>query len=155
MALPEPFGGLLLLLAIAAFFVVGIAVAIIGRKSRKQIGIGIGFIATPWILLLLLALLSPEIDEWNRDLKTPSEAWGTWQGDGYLIELKSDLSFTSKRDGQSLTGTYRIEDWNVFLTENNGKECYMRFVENSGELLLLPDPPRVEMVNPGPITRKR
>ena len=105
--------------------------------------------------MLLLALLSPEIDEWNRDLKAPSEAWGTWQGDGYLIELKSDLSFTSKRDGQSLTGTYRIEDWNVFLTENNGKNGYMRFVEDSGELLLLPDPPRDESPRPGPITRKR
>ena len=155
MALPEPFGGILLLLVIAASFVAGVAVAVIGSKSRKQVFTGIGIITTPWVLLLIFAVLSPGIDEWNRDLKTPSEAWGTWEGDGYIIELNPDQAFSSKRDGESLIGTYRVEDWNVFLTEDNGKKGYMRFVEDSGELLLLPDPPRVEMVRPGPITRKR
>ena len=155
MALPEPFGGLLLLLAITASFFVGIVVAVIGRRSRKQVCIGIGIIAAPWILLLLLAILSPGIDEWNRDLKTPSEAWGTWEGDGYQIELNPDRSFTSKRGGESLSGTYRVEDWNVFLTEDSGTESYMRFVEDSGELLLLSDSPRDESPRPGPITRKR
>ena len=155
MALPEPFGGLLLLLAIAASFCVGVAVAIIGRRSRKQVCIGVGIVAAPWVLLLLLAVLSPGIDEWNRDLKDPSEAWGIWEGEGYQIELNSDSSFTSRRGGQTSNGTYRVEDWNVFLTENNGKNGYMRFVEDSGELLLLPEPPRDESPHPGPITRKR
>ena len=155
MALPEPFGGVLLLLAITGSLIVGGTIAVLGRRSRNRVFAGIGIIAAPWIMLLLLAVLSPGIDEWNRDLKSPSEAWGTWEGDGYHIELNSDQSFSSTHDGQSLTGTYRIEDWNVFLTDSNGKDGYMRFVEDSGELLLLPNPPRVEMVNPGPITRKR
>lgn len=155
MALPEPFGGLLLLLAIVVFFIAGIAVAVIGRKSRRRVFTGLGIIAAPWLLLLMLAVLSPGIDEWNRDLESPSEAWGIWEGDGYRIELSSDQSFSSKRDGELLTGTYRIEDWNVFLTDGSGKEGYMRFVEDSGELLLLPDPPRDESPRPGPITRKR
>ncbi|MFT5489863.1 MAG: hypothetical protein ACI8V5_000202 [Limisphaerales bacterium] len=155
MALPEPFGGLLLLAAFAVSFIVGLFVAIAGRESKKRVFTGIGIIAAPWILLALLAILSPGIDEWNPTLDADSAAWGTWEGDGYLIELKSDSSYAAKLKDESRSGTWRRMDWNVYLANADGQERYMRFVEDSGGLLLLPDPPRDDSLSTGPITRKR
>lgn len=155
MALPEPFGGLLLLAAIAASFLIGLAVVVTGRKCRKRICVGVGIIFAPWILLGLLAIISPGIDEWNPSLESDSSAWGTWEGDGYLIELNPDSTFTAKLKNESATGAWRRTDWNVYLVTADGEERYMRFVEDSGDLILLPDPPRDESPQPGPITKRR
>ena len=87
MALPEPFGGLLLLLANVrlqhrrAIAVAGHrpAEALQGRvftESRESI-------AAPRLLLLMLAVLSPGRDAWNRELESPSDACGLCEGDGY------------------------------------------------------------------------
>ena len=112
-------------------------------------------IVIPWIILCLLALFFPVIDEWNPSLESESDAWGTWQGDEYLITLNSDLTFTAKLKNESIKGTWRRMHFNVYLNANEGQERYMRFVEDSGDLLLLPEPPRDESPYPGPITKKR
>lgn len=155
MALPEPFGILLLLAAIAGSFVVGSVIAIAGRKSGKGLFTGIGIMAAPWMLLVLLIMSTPGIDEWNPTLSSDAAAWGDWEGDGYLIKLNADSTFTAKLKQESITGNWRRMDFNVYLVTADGNERYMRFVEDSGRLLLLPDPPRDESPRPGPVTRKK
>jgi len=154
MALPEPFGGLIILVAIAASFIVGLFVIITGRKHKKRVFAGLGIIAAPWLLLGLFAILSPGIDEWNPVLESDSAAWGTWKGEGYLIELKPDSTYTADLNGESKSGTWRRMDFNVYLSDGGVEEHYMRFVEDSGDLLLLPDPPRDESPYPGPIMKR-
>jgi hypothetical protein len=155
MALPEPFGGLLLLAAIAASFIVGLLVLVTGRKRNKMLFAGVGIIAAPWFLLALLAILSPGIDEWNPILASDSAAWGTWEGDEYSIVLKPDSTYSANLKGESISGSWRRMDFNVYLSGGNVDERYMRFVEDSGDLLLLPDPPRDESPYPGPIMKRR
>jgi hypothetical protein len=155
MALPEPFGGLLLLAAIAASFILGLFIIVTGRKRKKMLFTGLGIIAAPWFLLALLAILSPGIDEWNPMLASDSAAWGTWEGDGYSIVLKPDSTYTANLNGESVSGSWRRTDFNVYLSGGTVEERYMRFVEDSGDLLLLPDPPRDESPYPGPITERR
>ena len=154
MLLPEPFGGLIMLAAIAVFFIVGVCITIVGRKSRRRVVSGIFIIITPWILLSLLYLVSPRIDDWNPSLSSDSAAWGTWEGDGYVVELKSDSTYTAQLKDESISGTWKRMDFNVYLSTSDNQERYMRFVEDSGILLLLPDPPRDESPHPGPITKK-
>jgi hypothetical protein len=155
MALSEPFGGLLLLAAIAASLIVGLLVIVTGRKRKKMVFTGLGIIAAPWFLLALLAILSPGIDEWNPMLTSDSAAWGTWEGDGYSIVLRPDSTYAANLNGESMSGSWRRTDINVYLSGGTVEERYMRFVEDSGDLLLLPDPPRDESPYPGPITKRR
>jgi len=155
MALPEPFGGLIFLAFIAASLIIGLLVIVISRKRKIAVLTGLGIIAGPWCLLALLAIISPGIDEWNPILTSDFDAWGTWEGDGYTVVLNPDSTYTANLDGQSLSGSWRRMDFNVYLSSSSAQERYMRFVEDSGELLLLPDPPRDESTNPGPITKKR
>jgi len=146
---------LLIIAAIVASFVIGLAILVTRRKTRQGIFVGIGIITAPWLLIGLLAINPPGIDEWNPTLDSDSSVWGTWEGDGYLIELKPDSSFSVKFGNKSVNGTWRRMDWNVYLTTTDGGERYMRFVVDSGDLLLLPDPPRNEPEQPGPITKRR
>lgn len=155
MAIPEPFGGLLILAVIAASFVIGLLVIITGLKHRNRVLAGFGIICAPWFLIAFLALLSPGIDEWNPILDSDAYAWGTWEGEGYKIVLNSDSTFTADLKGKSMNGNWRRMDFNLYLSNDANQERYMRFVIDSGELLLLPDPPRDEPTHPGPITRKR
>ena len=149
------FGTLLLLAAIAASFIVGLLVMITGRKRKKRLLAGLGIMAAPWFLLALLAILSPGIDEWNPTLESDSAAWGTWEGDGFSIVLKPDSTYTANLKGESRSGTWRRLDFNIYLSDMGVEDRYMRFVEDSGDLLLLPDPPRDESPYPGPIMKKR
>lgn len=149
MTWPEPFGGIIFLVIIAITFVVGLHV---GKKSARK---GILIIVTPWIALILASIIFPDIDEWNPMIKSDESAWGLWEGDGYRIQLNSDETFTFQFEDQSLQGTWSRMDFNVYLNADSGKDLYMRFVEDSGNLLLLPKPPIDESPRPGPITRKR
>jgi hypothetical protein len=153
MALPEPFGNLMFLIVSVVFLAIGIKIIIADKKSKKGVLQGIGVIFAPWILLF--TLFSPVIDEWNPMLEADSAAWGIWEGDGYFIELKSDSTFIYTYEDESMSGTWRRVDFKVHLTTQEGRELYVRFVKDSGVLLLLPDPPRDESPQPGPITKKR
>ncbi len=155
MALPEPFGGFLLLAAIAVSTFAGVVVLLVGKSSRKVVFAGYGMIAAPWIFLAMIALLSPGIDEWNPSIQSDSDAWGTWEGGGYLIDLNADLTYDAVLKDESINGTWAREDWNLYLTGADGRERYMRFVEDSGQLILLPKPPRDDSPYPGPKTRKQ
>ncbi len=149
MAWPEPFGGIIFLVIILVSFVSGLRIA---RKSARN---GILIIVAPWIILIVASLFFPNIDDWNPMLKSDESAWGLWIGDGYRIQLNPDETFTLQFEDQSLQGTWRRMDFNVYLKADSGKDLYMRFVEDSGNLLLLPKPPMDESPRPGPITRKR
>ncbi len=155
MALPEPFGGLLLLAAIVASFFFGLLIIVTGRKRKKMLITGIGVIAAPWFLLVLLAILSPGIDEWNPMLTSDSAAWGTWEGDGNSIVLKPDSTYTANLNGASVSGRWRRTDFNIYLSGGTVDERYMRFVEDSGDILLLADPPRNQSPYPGSIMKRK
>ncbi len=155
MRLPEPFGGMIVLIAIVVCLLIGVCKVIGDRKSNKSGLFGIVIIAAPWVLFGLLKMISPGIDEWNPTVEYESEAWGVWEGDGYEVELKSDSTFTAVLKSESISGTWKRDDWNIFLTTTRGEERYMRLVEDGGELLLPPNPKRGEYSNSGPITKKR
>lgn len=112
-------------------------------------------IVAPWALMILASVLIPGIDEWNPTIQSDSEAVGGWEGDGYKIELKSDATFVMQRGTKSSSGIWRRMDWNVYLTSEHEPERYMRFVVDSDELLLLPEPPNDESFQPGPIMKRR
>ncbi|MCX6855984.1 MAG: hypothetical protein NTV80_13880 [Verrucomicrobia bacterium] len=153
--IPEPFGGLFILVGIAGCFLLGLAIAIAGRRSKIFRITGVGIIVAPWALLMLASVLIPGVDEWNPTIESDSEAVGAWEGDGYKIELKRDATFVMQHGRKSSSGFWRRMDWNVYLASEHEPERYMRFVEDSDELLLLPDPPRDDSFQPGPIMRKR
>ncbi len=153
--IPEPFGGLIILVAIAAALIVGLVVAISGRKSKRTLAVGIAIIGAPWLLLILLVILSPQdIDEVNPNIVSDSEVFGVWKIDDYTIALRPDSSFVATIEGLPLKGKWRRMDWNLYLTESNGIERYMRFVQDSGDLLLLPKPPDGDYLDPGPMARR-
>jgi len=156
-AIPEPFGGIMILAGIIVLTVVGVAIAITGvkRKSRNHKMVGLGLISAPWIILLLIALLSPGIDEWNPAIKSDTDVHGVWQGDGYSIQLNSDYTFVATFPNVGGNGTWRRDDWNLSLSETDSLFANLRFVEDSGELLLLPKPPSGASTDPGPITRRK
>lgn len=151
----EPFGGLFILAGIAGSFFLGLAIAIVGRRSKIFLITGVGIIVAPWALLILASVLIPGIDEWNPTIESDSEAVGSWEGDGYKIELKRDATFVMQHGSKSSSGIWRRMDWNVYFTFDHEPERYMRFVEDSGELLLLPEPPNDESFQPGPIMKRR
>ncbi|MBC7981112.1 MAG: hypothetical protein H7Y36_11165, partial [Armatimonadetes bacterium] len=105
--------------------------------------------------LLIASFLIPEIDEWNPVIDSDSDAWGSWEGEGYRIELKQDSTFTMKEGTESKSGNWRRMDYNLYLSSEDSPERYMRFVEEAGDLLLLPKPQYGEPFQPGPITKKR
>ncbi|MGJ8696260.1 MAG: hypothetical protein ACSHYF_08070 [Verrucomicrobiaceae bacterium] len=133
-------------------FVIGLLIAIRGKTSKARLAFGISIILLPWIALFLI---SQGIDEWNPTIKSDSDTHGHWQGDNYNIRLNPDATFSADLKGQSIKGTWQRGDWNLHLTSQTGATTYMRFVEDSGELLLLPEPPQDESFRPGPITRKK
>jgi hypothetical protein len=152
----EPFGGLVILLVIAVTLIVGLIVAIAGRKSKRTVAVGVLIVAAPWMLLMLLMMLSPhEIDEWNPAIGSDTDVIGKWTTDGYLIAIRPDSSFEATIQGISLKGSWRRMDWNLYLTDSNGAERYMRFVHDSGDLILLPNPPVDDDFVPGPMAIKR
>lgn len=152
----EPFGGLVIILLIVAGLVVGLVVAIAGRKSKRTLSMGVLIIAAPWMLLLLLAALSPhEIDEWNPSIHSDSEIIGEWKGTSSSITIRPDSSFTASIQGIVPEGKWRRADWNLYLTDTNGAEHYMRFVQDGGNLTLLPNPPQDGYFAPGSMALKR
>ena len=151
----EPFGGLFILAGIGACFLLGLSIAIAGRRSKVSVVSGLGIIFSPWALLILASVFVPEIDEWNPTIQSDSEAGGGWEGDGYKIELKRDATFVMQHGSKSSSGTWRRLDWNLYLASEHEPERYMRFVEDSDELLLLPEPPNDELFQPGPLMKRR
>ena len=151
----EPLGGLFILAGIAGCFLIGLTIVLACRRSRIFVISGIGIMLAPWALLFLASILIPEIDEWNPTIRSDSEALGSWEGDGYAIELRRDATFTMQHGSEKSSGTWRRMDWNVHFSTEHEPERYMRFVEDSNELLLLPEPPDDESFQPGPIMKKR
>jgi hypothetical protein len=153
--IPEPLGGLIILVAIVFALIVGLVVATAGRKSKRTLTVGIAIISAPWFLLILMVILSPpDIDEVNPNIVSDSEVFGVWKIDDYAITLRPDLTFVATIEGLPLEGKWRRMDWNLYLTESNGIERYMRFVQDSGDLLLLPKPPEGDYFDPGPMARR-
>jgi hypothetical protein len=152
---PEPFGGIMFLSLATVTLFTGLVIAIRGRESKSEFRKGITIIAAPWMVIVLISLIFPSIDEWNPILQSDEAAFGFWEGSGYKIQLNSDSTFTLNYKDQSLEGTWRRMDFNVYMRADTGKEHYMRFVEDSGKLILLPKPPIDESPRPGPITKKR
>jgi len=153
MAWPEPFGGIIFLAIVAISFVAGLLIVISGFKSKRTVRKGLSIIVAPWIILAVASLMFPGVDDWNPMLKSDESAWGLWKGDGYRIQLNPDATFALQFKDDSIKGTWRRMDFNVYLKADSGKDLYMRFVEDSGNLILLPKPPMDESPRPGPITR--
>lgn len=152
----EPFGGLVILALIAVALIAGLTVAIVGRKSKRTLSMGVLIIAAPWMLLLLLAALSPhEIDEWNPSIHSDSEIIGEWKIDGSSVTIQPDSSFAAAIQGDVFKGNWIRKDWNLFLTDMNGAEHQMRFVQDRGELILLPNLPEHDHFAPGTMALKR
>lgn len=109
----------------------------------------------PWIIWLGLAVLSLGIDEWNPRIESDSLIIGPWRGGGYEIDLEADLTFTLSSGDKKTCGRWKRDDWNLHLSTDDHDVREMRFVEDGGELLLLPDPPQIDMTNtPGPIMKR-
>ena len=152
---PEPFGFLLVIALIVVALAVGLVVIVRGRKKWKRISLGCGIISAPWLLLILSAVLTPNIDNWNPLITSDERTWGLWERDDDTVELKADSTFTATLSGVSKNGTWKRDDFNLHLSPSTGSERYMRFVEHEGELLLLLDPPKGEPGRPGPIARRK
>ena len=104
---------------------------------------------------LVIGIISPGIDEWNPRIESNAAIIGRWQGDGYELHLERDSSFALSSGGKKTVGRWKRDDWNLNLTADDHNVRDMRFVEDGGDLLLLPEPPRIDMsYEPGPIMKR-
>lgn len=124
------------------------------KKSRTMPRAGIGLIATPWALVLVLGIVHPGIDEWNPEIESDSQVWDHWEGDGYAIDLKPEGSFVLSAKGEDMRGHWKRDDWNLHLTGDDGETRRMRFVEDRGHLLLQTNP-RGPDHDTGPLMRRK
>ena len=95
MALPEPFGGFIVLAGILTLTIAGLIVGKRGYelRSRRQVFLGAGLIAAPWLFFFMVAILFPRVDEWNPAINSDSDITDDWQGDGYTVQLNPDFTF--------------------------------------------------------------
>jgi hypothetical protein len=144
------------MLLVALVTLTGIALLIAGwlRKSLKMRRVGIGLTAAPWVLWIVLFIAQPGIDEWNPKIESDVEVWGTWEGEGRTIELRPDGGFAFSAQNESMGGRWKRNDWNLHLTGDWGTRR-MRFVEDAGELRLLPKPPSGGSHETGPVMKKK
>ncbi len=135
----EPFGGLVLLLLFAVAFVIGLIVVIVGRKRTVFVFAGVGIMIAPWLTMIFLHVPLPtdEVDEWNPRISSDAEVVGVWIGEGFYVELNKDSTHIIKRNEETSQGTWRRDDWNLYLTSSDKQAKYMRFVTGSDDQLLL------------------
>lgn len=124
------------------------------KKSLKMRRMGVGLIAAPWVLVLVLSIIQPGIDEWNPKIESDAQVRGAWEGDGYAINLGPGGSFDFSGNGESMRGQWQRDDWNLNLTGNEGGTRRMRFVEDQGQLLLLTNP-RGPDHETGPVMKRK
>ena len=149
-----------LLIPIAATLLcsaVGLVVLIAGflRRSRKKKRLGLILFLSPWLMWVVIGIISPGIDEWNPQIESNAAIIGRWKGDGYEIDLKPDSSYTLSSNGNQTIGRWKRNDWGLNLTAEDHSVRDMRFVEDGGHLLLLPEPPELDPGDdPGPIMKR-
>jgi len=76
----------------------------------------LAFIACVGIVFLVVHRLSVGEPEWNPEIKDDVVVEGIWDDQHHTLQLESNHGFTYQDNGVVTTGTWKREDWNLYLT---------------------------------------
>jgi hypothetical protein len=134
LTLGAPLGGF----GILAVFVVGVFFFVRWRRHSHRVRwVGVALSALVVIFVIWQSVIDANL-EWNPSISDDSQVVGTWTGRGQGITLSPDHTFIRQIDSQTGRGTWRRDDWNLYL---EGASLPMRFVQFRGQYRLLINPP--------------
>ncbi len=133
-----PFGYLFIALLLLAAFVAGIAVFVWGWLRRSRLARWIGAALCACVVVLVVADVAYDSAlELNPSIDNDSQILGTWTGDGQVVKLAADHTFTCQTGSQTARGTWTRDDFNLYLYGGSYTGT-MRFIQFRGVYRLLP-----------------
>ena len=135
-----PFGYLFIGLFLLAAFVAGVIIFIHGGRGRFPRARWAGAALCALVVIVVMANSAFESAlEWNPTM-SDTDVVGRWVDRAQTLTLGADKTFTYRTPEQTSSGTWRRDDWNLYL-DGESNSGTMRFVEFRGHLRLLTRPP--------------
>ena len=136
-----PCGYLFIALFLCGALICGLGVAIVGWCKRSRLAIYSGLLVAVGVIAIFIADVSFEAAlEWNPVIRSDGEIIGSWTDKRQTIILAADKTFTRRTESQTINGTWKRDDWNLYLQSADHSDT-MRFIKFRGGYRLMTRPP--------------
>ena len=123
---------ILITILFIAFQVIAIPVGIFSSISvlKAESWAALAAIVTAIVIIAVLEFIRPKID--TSPTVVPEEIQGNWYSEERQLQL-GDYTYTVKSDNNTYSGTWKINDWNLYLSKESEEDEYLHIIKYKDE----------------------